>query len=100
MIYAAARIWPKSNIRFLSAPIIFGGTGEIPPATPLNYLVCFLFIFSNFVTADTITQSWGIVGFVFNKVIRNRYRGWVRSSALLLCRTFQFLLTYDIPRIH
>lgn len=58
IIYFAARTWPKSPIKYLSAPIIFGGAGLIPPATPLNYL------------------SWGIVGFIFNKWIRNRFRGW------------------------
>ena len=58
IIYFGARAFPKSNIRFLNAPIIFGGTGGIPPATPLNYL------------------SWGIVGYVFNKYIKNKYRGW------------------------
>jgi hypothetical protein len=52
------------------APLIFGGSGSIPPATPLNYL------------------SWGIVGFIFQKVIRERYFGWwsrlnyLTSSAL------------------
>ena len=54
----AARAFPKSNIRFLNAPLIFGGTGNLPPATPLNYL------------------SWGIIGWVFNKYIKNKYRGW------------------------
>ena len=58
VIFLGARAFPKSNIRFLSAPLIFGGTGAIPPATPLNYL------------------SWGLVGFVFNKYIKNKYRGW------------------------
>lgn len=57
-IYLGARYWPKSPIRYLSAPVIFGGAGLIPPATPLNYL------------------SWGIVGLVFNRYIRNRFRGW------------------------
>lgn len=57
-IYFAARRWPRSNIRFLNAPIIFGGAGLIPPATPLNYL------------------AWGFVGFIFNKYIRSRFRGW------------------------
>lgn len=56
VIYLGARYWPKSPIRFLSAPVIFGGAGLIPPATPLNYL------------------SWGIVGLVFNRHIRNRFR--------------------------
>lgn len=58
LIYFGARMFPKSSIRYLSAPIIFGGAGLIPPATPLNYL------------------SWGLVGFVFNKYIRDRWRGW------------------------
>lgn len=58
LIYLGARAFPKSPIRYLSAPIIFGGAGLIPPATPLNYL------------------SWGIVGFVFNKYIKTRWRGW------------------------
>ncbi|GIJ89188.1 hypothetical protein Asppvi_008118 [Aspergillus pseudoviridinutans] len=57
-IYMGARYWPKSRIRYLSAPVIFGGAGLIPPATPLNYL------------------SWGIVGLIFNRYIRNRFRGW------------------------
>jgi len=57
-IYIGARMFPKSNIRFLSAPLIFGGSGQIPPATPLNYL------------------SWGIIGWFFNKYIKNRYRDW------------------------
>lgn len=58
VIYLAARKWPRSNVRYLSAPIIFGGSALIPPATPLNYL------------------AWGAVGYIFNKLIKNRYRGW------------------------
>ncbi|KAJ5085087.1 Sexual differentiation process protein isp4 [Penicillium argentinense] len=58
VIYFGARAFPKSPIRYLSAPLIFSGAGLIPPATPLNYL------------------SWGIVGFIFNKWIRDRWRGW------------------------
>lgn len=58
VIYFAARAFPKSSIRYLNAPLIFSGAGLIPPATPLNYL------------------SWGIVGFIFNKWIRDRWRGW------------------------
>jgi OPT family small oligopeptide transporter len=58
LIYFGARMFPKSKIRFFSAPIFFGGTNQLPPATPLSYL------------------SWSLVGFVFQKVIRNRYRGW------------------------
>ena len=58
IIYVVARIWPKSRARYLNAPLLFNGSGQIPPATPLNYL------------------SWGIVGLIFNPWIRNRYRGW------------------------
>ncbi|KXX73898.1 Sexual differentiation process protein isp4 [Madurella mycetomatis] len=58
VIYLAARRRPKSWLRYLMAPLIFGGAGAIPPATPLNYL------------------SWGIVGFVFQYVIRHRHFGW------------------------
>lgn len=58
LVYFGARMFPKSKIRFFSAPIFFGGTNQLPPATPLSYL------------------SWSLVGFLFQKVIRNRYRGW------------------------
>lgn len=58
LVYAAARAFPRSKTRFFNTPIFFGGMGELPPATPLSYL------------------SWSIVGFVFQKYIRNRYRGW------------------------
>ena len=58
VFYVGAKRWPKSPIRYLIAPIIFGGAGSIPPATPLNYL------------------SWGIAGFFFQYLIRKRYFNW------------------------
>lgn len=58
IIYFAAKKWPKSPVKYLMAPLIFGGAGSIPPATPLNYL------------------TWGIVGFVFQYYIRKRYFNW------------------------
>lgn len=58
ILYFAAKRWPKSPVRYLMAPLIFGGAGAIPPATPLNYL------------------SWGIVGFVFQYWIKKRHFGW------------------------
>ncbi|KAL6869989.1 hypothetical protein ACO1O0_001324 [Amphichorda felina] len=57
-IYFAARRWPRSPVRYAMAPLIFGGAGAIPPATPLNYL------------------SWGIVGFVFQFWIKKRHFAW------------------------
>lgn len=53
-----ARRYPKSIWRFVNWPIIFGGSLNVPPATPLNYI------------------SWAVVGLFFNKWIRDRYRGW------------------------
>ncbi|WEW58647.1 hypothetical protein PRK78_004115 [Emydomyces testavorans] len=58
VFYVIARIWPRSKARFVNTPILFGGTLLLPPATPLNYL------------------SWAIVGFIFQKYIRNRFTGW------------------------
>ncbi|KAI9166700.1 Sexual differentiation process protein isp4 [Paramyrothecium foliicola] len=58
IIYYIVKKRPTSPARFLMAPLIFGGAGAIPPATPLNYL------------------SWGIVGFVFQFWIKRRHFGW------------------------
>ncbi|KAL1843811.1 hypothetical protein VTJ49DRAFT_7521 [Mycothermus thermophilus] len=58
VIYVLAKRRPKSFLRYLMAPVIFGGAGAIPPATPLNYL------------------SWGIVGWVFQYFIKKRHFGW------------------------
>lgn len=58
VVYFATRKWPNSFLRYINTPVIFSGSGLIPPATPLNYL------------------SWGIVGYVFNHHIRKRYSGW------------------------
>ncbi len=38
--YFAAKKWPGSPIRYLHWPVIFGGTGQIPPATVYIYLCC------------------------------------------------------------
>lgn len=58
VIYLLAKRRPKSFLRYLMAPVIFGGAGAIPPATPLNYL------------------SWGIVGFMFQFLIKKRHFAW------------------------
>jgi multisubunit Na+/H+ antiporter MnhB subunit len=65
IIYLAIKKYPKSPARYLIAPLLFGGPGAIPPATPLNYF------------------SWGIVGFVFQFWIKKRhFRWWSRSNFL------------------
>jgi hypothetical protein len=58
IFYVSARRFPRSPIKYLMAPLIFGGAASIPPATPLNYL------------------SWGVIGFIFQKLIRQRYFAW------------------------
>lgn len=58
MIYYYVRRFPKSPAKYLMSPLIFGGSAAIPPASPLNYL------------------SWGIVGFVFQYLIKKRHFGW------------------------
>ena len=55
-----------------SFPVMFSGTGAIPPASAVNYV------------------PWTIVGFIFNYVIRRRYFSWwTKYNCLLffpLCR--------------
>ncbi|KAH7910430.1 OPT oligopeptide transporter [Hygrophoropsis aurantiaca] len=50
--------WPNSWIRYVNFPVIFTGTGLIPPATAVNYV------------------SWAIVGFIFQYIIRRRHFSW------------------------
>ncbi|PNP57911.1 hypothetical protein THARTR1_02069 [Trichoderma harzianum] len=65
IVYFIVKKYPKSPVRFLIAPLLFGGPGSIPPATPLNYF------------------SWGIVGFIFQFWVKKRYfRWWSRLNFL------------------
>ncbi|KAI0018081.1 small oligopeptide transporter [Xylariomycetidae sp. FL0641] len=53
-----ARRYPKSIFRYVNFPLIFGGSGMIPPATVYTYL------------------CWGSVGMTFNYFIKRRWTGW------------------------
>ena len=53
-----ARRWPKSLWRYVNMPVIYGGSGMLPPASVYIYL------------------CWGVVGIVFNRFIRRRFTGW------------------------
>ena len=73
-----ARRYPRSIWRYINFPLVFGGSGMLPPATVFIY------------------YCWGIVGTIFGFFIRRRKSGWwlqynyVTSSALdvgLLCST-------------
>ncbi|KAJ7682610.1 OPT oligopeptide transporter [Mycena polygramma] len=50
--------FPNSFIRYINFPVIFSGTGLIPPASAINYV------------------PWAIVGFTFQYVIRRRHFAW------------------------
>ncbi|KAF5319633.1 hypothetical protein D9619_008684 [Psilocybe cf. subviscida] len=56
--YLISLKWPNSIIRYVNFPLIFSGTGLIPPATAVNYV------------------TWAIVGFIFQFVIRRRHFSW------------------------
>ncbi|TRX98507.1 hypothetical protein FHL15_000581 [Xylaria flabelliformis] len=53
-----ARRYPKSMARYINMPLVFGGSGWIPPATVYSYL------------------CWGSVGLLFNYFIKRRFNGW------------------------
>jgi len=56
--YAISRKWPNGLIRYLNFPVIFSGTGYIPPASAVNYV------------------PWAIVGFIFQYLVRRRHFSW------------------------
>ena len=56
--YLVARQWPRSPVRYIIWPAVFGAAGMIPPAT-LYYLWQFV-----------------IVGLIFNWFIKRRWTGW------------------------
>jgi len=59
LVYGLARMFPKNFlIRRISMPIIFACMAYVPPYSPMNIL------------------AWCSVGYIFNKWIRNTYRGW------------------------
>lgn len=65
-----ARRRPNSWWKYVNMPVFFGGTGNIPPATPLNYL------------------SFCIVGWIFNSMIKKKHpQWWSKVTCRNLCRT-------------
>lgn len=56
--YVLSKKWPNSWFRYLNFPVIYNGTGYIPPASAVNYV------------------PWAIVGFIFQYVIRRRHFSW------------------------
>ena len=58
VVYLINLRWPNSFLKYVNFPVIFSGTGSIPPATAINYV------------------PWAIVGFIFNYIIRRRHFSW------------------------
>ncbi|EKM56748.1 uncharacterized protein PHACADRAFT_254040 [Phanerochaete carnosa HHB-10118-sp] len=56
--YFIQKRYPGSWLKYVNWPVIFTGTGNIPPATPTNYI------------------AWCLVGFIFNYVVRRRNFSW------------------------
>ncbi|EPQ50620.1 small oligopeptide transporter [Gloeophyllum trabeum ATCC 11539] len=56
--WALTRKYPNSFWKYVNMPVIFTGTGLIPPASAVNYV------------------PWAIVGFIFQYVIRRRHFAW------------------------
>ncbi|KAI1078447.1 small oligopeptide transporter [Whalleya microplaca] len=88
IFYFAAKRWPKSPVKWLMAPLIFGGAGAIPPATPLNYL------------------SWGIVGYIFQFRVKKHYFKWwsrlnyLTSAGLDLGLALSTLIIFFVFTLH
>lgn len=101
--YLISLKWPNSYLRYIkcgvlssepeksltdassipcSFPVIFSGTGAIPPATAVNYV------------------PWTIVGFIFQFVIRRRHFSWWAkyncTLPFVFSRTILTLLCADV----
>ncbi|PBK84840.1 small oligopeptide transporter [Armillaria gallica] len=81
VVYFLSRRYPNSWLRYVN-PIIFNGTGYIPPATAINYV------------------PWAAVGMLFQYYIRRRYFSWwtkynyVLSAALDAGTTVSILMIF------
>ncbi|KAF8452254.1 OPT oligopeptide transporter [Boletus edulis BED1] len=76
--WLAQKRWPNSWIRYLNFPVIFSGTGLIPPASAVNYV------------------TWGIVGFIFQFFIRRRYFSWWTKYNYVLSAALDTGLAFSI----
>nr|BAA03147.1 unnamed protein product [Schizosaccharomyces pombe] len=58
LFWALWKKWPQKWWGQLNGPLIFGGTGYIPPATPVNYL------------------AWSGIGLFFNYYLKKIFADW------------------------
>jgi len=78
LFYILMRIFPRSPARLLSAPIMLGAMGWLPPYVFFeNFLhkTRILLIIINSATPLSFF-AWVYFGLIFNKFIRSRYPGW------------------------
>ncbi|KAE8209882.1 hypothetical protein CF327_g6183 [Tilletia walkeri] len=64
--YFLAKKYPRSWLRYVAWPVIFTATGNLPPATGINY------------------ASWALVGFFFQYYLRRKHFGWWSSYNYVL----------------
>ncbi|KAE8259388.1 hypothetical protein A4X13_0g1043 [Tilletia indica] len=64
--YFLAKKYPRSWLRYVAWPVIFTATGNLPPATGINY------------------ASWALVGFFFQYYLRRKHFGWWSSYNYIL----------------
>ncbi|KAL1966252.1 hypothetical protein VTN77DRAFT_4605 [Rasamsonia byssochlamydoides] len=91
LFYTLARMFPKSPVRLLNAPVMLGAMSWLPRATPLSFAV------------------WVIVGLIFNYWIRRRWPGWwheynyLTAAALdsgLILSTIVIFLAITLPNVN
>jgi OPT family small oligopeptide transporter len=71
------RRYPNSFLKYVNFPVIFNGTGLIPPATAINYV------------------PWAAVGFIFQYVIRRRhFSWWTKYNCTLFLATLRIYILY------
>jgi len=83
ILWALTKRFPNARqLRYINFPVLFGGLGYIPPGNGVNYL------------------TWGLVGFVFQHLLRRRNFLWWRkynyvlSSALDVGTAVGLILIY------
>jgi OPT family oligopeptide transporter len=88
--YILVRIWPRSSLRFLNAPVMLGAMAWLPPATPLSF------------------STWVMFGLLFNYYIRKRWGGWwqnynyITAAALdsgLVLSTIVIFFAITLPNV-
>ena len=56
--YVLTKYWPNRWFKYINFPVIYTGTGNMPPATAVNYIPA------------------AIICFIFNRLIRRRNFSW------------------------